>query len=148
MTTLAVMVFLTLTAIAVLHVVWSFGVYWPAGNERDLTSLVVGQNGRARMPGPAECLLAAAAIFAAAVVALALNRLVSVPGPSGLVILIGALVTAVFAVRGVAAYVPAWRVRFSEEPFATMDRNWYGPLCLLLAIAFLFILIDRVMSSP
>ena len=144
MTTLAVMVFLLLAVIAALHAAWGFGLRWPAEDERDLVALVVGATGRTRMPAMVECLAAAAAILGAGLVALAAAGLVAVPISPVLLAAIAALVAAVFAVRGLAAYLPAWRRRFAQEPFATLDRSWFGPLCLLLALAFAFLAIGRM----
>jgi Protein of unknown function (DUF3995) len=144
MTTIAVIVFMSLTAIAIFHAAWGCGVRWPAQDERDLVALVVGATGRTRMPPPLECWAAAAAIFAAGLVALAVSNIVAVPAPPRLVTLAGLGVTAVFALRGIAAYLPVWRQRFSQEPFATMDRSWYGPLCLLFALAFAMLIVKRI----
>jgi hypothetical protein len=146
MTVIAVAIFLLLTAIAALHAAWGFGLRWPAREERSLVALVIGATGQTRMPGLAQCLLAAAAIFAAGVVALLLAGVARVPLPPGFVTLIGVLVFFVFAGRCIAAYIPAWRRRFAQEPFASMDRTWYGPLCLLLAIGFFAITIGRVVN--
>jgi hypothetical protein len=139
MTTIAVIMFLALAAIAMLHAAWGFGVRWPAEDERDLVALVVGRTGRTRMPAPSACWRAAAAIFVA--------DLVVLPGPPILVTGAAALVAAVFAGRGIAAYLPAWRRRFSQEPFATLDQSWYGPLCLLFALAFALLVMKRMLIS-
>jgi hypothetical protein len=147
MRTIAVMVFLALAAIAMLHAAWGFGVRWPAEDERDLVALVVGRTGRTRMPAPSACWRAAAAIFVAGLVALAVADLVAVPGPPTVVTAAAALVATVFAGRGIAAYLPAWRRRFSQEPFATLDQSWYGPLCLLFALAFALLVMQRVLIS-
>jgi hypothetical protein len=135
MTTIAIAAFLILAFIAALHVAWGFGVRFPARDERSLVALVIGATGKTKMPSLAECLAAAAAIFAAGLVALAVGGILPVPAPRFLVTLAGAGVTAVFAGRGIAAYVPAWRSRFRQQPFASMDRSYYGPLCLVLAVA-------------
>jgi hypothetical protein len=144
MTLMAVLVFLTLTAIAAAHVAWGFGASFPAGNRNDLFHLVIGATGRAKMPDLFQCLAAAAAIFLSGAAALLVAGLVTLPLPSWSVTTLGVIVTLVFAGRGVAAYTPVWRRRFSKEPFATMDRSWYGPLCLLLAACFAALLIPRV----
>jgi Protein of unknown function (DUF3995) len=144
MTTVAAIMFVALALIAVMHAAWGFGVRWPAQDERDLVALVVGRTGRARMPTRSECLGAAAAIFAAGVVALAAADLIILPLPAIVVTAAAIFATAVFAGRGVAAYLPAWRRRFAQEPFATLDRNWYAPLCLLFALAFAVLVIQRV----
>src|SRR6266852_763664 len=107
MITIAVIIVLTLAAIAALHIAWGFGVRWPAQDERDLVALVIGQTGRTRMPTRFECLGAAAAVFIAGFVALAAADIVSPPGPPMLVTVAAALLTAIFAGRGIAAYLPA-----------------------------------------
>ena len=56
--------------------------------------------------------------------------------------LAGAVATLVFAGRGIAGYVPVWRARFPREPFATYDRRYYSPLCLILAAAFAALLFN------
>jgi hypothetical protein len=146
MTLMAILVFLTLMTIAALHVAWGFGMTFPAANRDDLFHLVVGATRQTEMPTLPQCLAAAAAIFSAGAVALLVADLVKLPLPSWVVTALGALVTLVFAGRGVAAYTPAWRRRFAKQPFASMDQSWYGPLCLLLAACFATLLIKRVMT--
>jgi len=146
MITIALILFVALAMIAACHVAWGLGACWPAPDERALVALVVGQTGRTRMPGTSECLRASAAIFSAGVVALAVADLVWIPAPASLVTAAGALVAIVFAGRGAAAYHPAWRRRFSQEPFATLDTSWYGPLCLLFAASFAVLVIKRMVS--
>lgn len=136
MTFIALAVFAILAAIAALHAAWGFGLRFPARDERGLVALVVGATGQNRMPEPIQCLSAAAAILAAGLVALFLADIETAPVPAEAVTLAGALTTAVFAGRGLAAFVPAWRRRFSQQPFARLDRACYGPLCLALAAAF------------
>ena len=144
MISLAVVLFLALAAIAAVHVAWGLGMRWPAESERDLVALVIGRTGQTRMPSPVECFAASALIACAGVVALAVVDLVHVPGPRSLATAAGAIATLVFAGRGLAAYLPAWRRRFAQEPFAAMDQSWYGPLCLLFAVAFGLLLAMRL----
>ena len=61
--------------------------------------------------------------------------------PRWLTLLAGATIAAVFLGRGIAGYTSAWRRRFPEEPFATYDRSYYSPLCLVLGAGYLLILI-------
>jgi hypothetical protein len=143
---MAILVFLTLTAIAALHVAWGLGMTFPAANRDDLFHLVVGATRQTELPSLPQCLAAATAIFLSGATALLVADLVKLPAPSWMVTTLGVLVTLVFAGRGVAAYTPAWRRRFAKQPFATMDQSWYGPLCLLLAVCFATLLINRVMT--
>jgi len=141
MTLLAALVFVVLSAIALMHALWGVGLRWPARDERTLVALVIGATGRSRMPSLPQCLLAAAAIFAAGLVALALAGLLLVRTPGILLVPAGVAATLVFLGRGLAAYLPAWRRRFAQQPFASLDTGCYGPLCLLLALAFAILLI-------
>ncbi|MDR3464946.1 MAG: DUF3995 domain-containing protein [Xanthobacteraceae bacterium] len=122
-----------LAAIAALHVAWGFGAVWPCVGEAALVTVVVGYRSE-RMPPPVQCFIAAGAILAAAVVIALLAGLVRSPLPSSLVVLLGLGATMVFAGRGVAGYVPAWRARFPRQPFARLDRSVYSPLCLVIAL--------------
>lgn len=143
MTMLAVLMFIGLAAIAGLHVAWGFGMRWPVSDEQDLVALVVGRRGQTWMPTLAQCLLAAAAILAAGLLALLMANIIRLPMPPALVTLAGAGAMLVFLGRGVAAYTTTWRDAFSQEPFATMDRMWYAPLCFLFAAGFALLLAAR-----
>jgi hypothetical protein len=146
MTLMAILVFLTLAGIAAFHVAWGFGAAFPAANRDDLFHLVIGARGRVEMPSLMRCLAAATAIFLAGTVALLVADLVRLPLPPSWVTALGALVTLVFAGRGIAPYTALWRRYFPREPFASLDQSWYGPLCLLLAVCFATLLIKRVMT--
>jgi hypothetical protein len=146
MISIALIIFFSLTMIAALHVAWGLGAHWPAPDERALVSLVVGRTGTTRMPTSFACLRAAAAIFLAGFAAIVVVDLVQIPVSSPVITAAGALVAAVFALRGVAAYLPVWRRAFAQEPFATLDRDWYGPFCLLLALAFALLVLKRVVA--
>jgi hypothetical protein len=136
MSLLGVIVFLLLLAIAALHLAWGLGVRFPARGERELVALVIGATGTTKMPSAVQCAAAAAAIFAAGLVALALAGFIRIPVPTGIIGAAGLIAVFVFAGRGIAGYVPAWRRRFSQEPFATLDQRVYSPLCFVLASAF------------
>jgi hypothetical protein len=146
MSALAVATFIVLTAIAALHVLWGLGLRWPARDEAGLVAMVVGATGRTRMPTLPMCIAAAAAIFIAGLVPLALANILPVAVPPVVLTAIGVFTTAVFGLRGCAAYSSGWRRRFSQQPFANLDRNWYGPLCLVLAAIMMLLVIRRVLG--
>jgi uncharacterized protein DUF3995 len=134
-----------LAGIAALHAAWGFGLRWPRRDETELAALVVGYD-RDRMPAPLQCFVAAGAIFAAAVVVALLTGLVRLPIAPWLVTLLGLGVTAVFAGRGVAGYLSRWRARFPRQPFATLDRRVYSPLCLIIAATCAILLVTHMRS--
>src|ERR1700710_2787628 len=132
-------IFIVLTAIPAIHVAWGFGVRWPRKTEAELVTTVIGHK-RDIMPSPSQCYIAALAIFIPGAIALMLAGLVQTALPPWLVGLAGAGAAAVFAGRGIAGYVPAWRARHPREPFASLDRHYYSPLCLLLAAGLVVLL--------
>ncbi|SIN79364.1 DUF3995 domain-containing protein [Vannielia litorea] len=120
-----------LVVLAALHLMWALGRWFPLGDERALARAVLGARGVEAMPGAVACaLVVVALIFAAAWVWLPVHP-VTVLGL--------AVLTAVFLARGAAAYVAAWRRLVPEEPFATLDRRIYGPLCLGIGAGFLIL---------
>ena len=129
MTALAVILGTTLAALAALHLLWAIGVWTPIRDEAALARAVLGTPSVTRMPGPVSCALVAVALAFAAI----LPFRPGFPFREGLM----PLIAAVFGLRGIAAYVPAWRKLTPEEPFATLDRKAYGPLCLTLGIGYL-----------
>jgi hypothetical protein len=134
-------IFIMLTAIAAMHVAWGVGVRWPRRSEVELVTTVIGHR-RDTMPPPSHCYLAALAIFIPGAIALMLAGLVQTALPPWLVALAGAAAALVFAGRGIAGYMPAWRARHPCEPFASLDRHYYSPLCLMLAAGLAVLLIN------
>lgn len=129
MTWLAVLISALLFVPAALHLLWAIGAWVPIRDEVALARATVGAPGITQMPGPIPCAL----VFIALSFAAALPHLTTFP----LRPLLLPAIAAVFLLRGVATYLPAWRQLVPEEPFATLDQRYYGPLCLLLGASFL-----------
>lgn len=129
MTLLVILISIPLTAIAVIHAFWGFGIWVPVRNEETLARAAVGAQGVTRMPGPIPCFLVVAGLLAV-VVALWLP-----PGLVRSVVLWPA--AAVFLGRGVIAYSRFWRKMTPVEPFATYDLWYYGPLSLAVGAGLL-----------
>jgi hypothetical protein len=142
MSFIAFAIFLFLTAVAGLHVLWGTGVRWPGKTDAELVSKVVGSKS-GKMPTPNQCYLAALAIYIPGTIALMLAGLIDASVTASTIPLAGSAAALVFLGRGIAGYVPAWREQFPREPFATLDRRYYSPLCLLIAAGFLILLINR-----
>ncbi|WP_284162760.1 DUF3995 domain-containing protein [Frigidibacter sp. SD6-1] len=113
-----------LSILAGLHLVWAIGWWFPFGDEGRLARAVVGARGIERMPGAIACSLVVVALLGVASVIWWPDTILRTAAlwASG----------AVFLLRGVAAYVAAFRRLVPEEPFATLDRRCYAPLCLVL----------------
>ncbi|HEX4296553.1 MAG TPA: DUF3995 domain-containing protein [Devosia sp.] len=134
--------FLPLLAAALAHLLWSLGSTWPIRNEQLLVQTVVGTPGATRMPNRLVIFVVALLILAAGLVALSISDHDS----GGLLwTLIGAVLAIVFLGRGLAGYTPGWRARHSGEPFATLDRKTYSPLCLWVGVGFVLLVAMRLM---
>lgn len=134
---IAVELALLLGAIAGLHAYWGWGRLWPAASEAELVATVIGDARAKRMPSPSLCLLVALAIAVTAIrpLLLACRTGSAVPLRLG-----GFAIMAVFLLRGVGGFLPAWRRLHPREPFASYDRRYYSPLCLLIAAGYAVLL--------
>lgn len=117
-----------LGALALLHILWGIGFWWPIRDEDRLVAAVIGLRGATRMPGPIPCSLVAVGFLAA---------LIWLWLPPGTLRQAGlALAATAFGIRGFVPWRPGWRMMTAREPFATLDRRAYGPLALVLAAGF------------
>lgn len=138
----AIALALLLTVIAGLHAYWGRGGLWPATNEQELIATVIGNAGARRMPSPGLCLLVALAIAVTAIWPLLLAHMAGAATLRPLLKFGGFAIMAVFLLRGVVGFLPAWRRLHSREPFASYDRRYYSPLCLLIAAGYAVLLLQ------
>jgi len=139
---IAIVLALLLAIIAGLHAYWGRGGLWPAANEGELIATVIGNAGAKRMPSPGLCLLVALAITLTAIWPLLLAQMSGMAAMRPFLLLGGFAILAVFLLRGVAGYLPAWRRLHPREPFASYDRRYYSPLCLLIAAGYAVLLLQ------
>jgi len=138
---LAFLIFIALTIVAALHAYWAFGGRWPGHDELSLARMVVGSRGITKMPGRRLTLIVALLIFVAGLIALAQASILPalLPPLFQQAAIVGLAI--VFLVRGIASFTPQFRRMQTEEPFATLDRNVYAPLCLALGAGFIALLL-------
>lgn len=135
-TILSMGLFFLLAMIAALHVYWAFGGLWPASTEQDLVNTVIGAPSLNSMPARNPALFVAALIFSSALVGLVAGGALSfVPRALSRAGALG--VGLIFLARGFAglgglSIFRTWVV----EPFATLNVQFYSPLCLLIGMAF------------
>ena len=141
-TIVSVLTFLPLMVVALAHFFWALGTTWPIRSEQLLAQTVVGRAGITRMPNKFLTLLVALALFAVAIVAMGLAD----HDDGGLFrTILGAILAVVFIARGVLGYSAGWRARFPTEPFASLDRKNYSPLCLWIGAGFLILVLMRLL---
>lgn len=117
--------------LAVIHILWAIGYWWPIRNEELLVRAVVGYKGATRMPGPIPCALVAVALIFAANFPWFPPVMMRSPGLWACAV--------VFLLRGGLTYTRFWRSLTPQQPYATLDRTRYGPLCLLLGVGYLIL---------
>lgn len=140
MTLVAALVALVLVLLAGLHAYWGLGGVWPGTDQKSCARAIAGFKGIDRMPSPPAAFGVAAALAVAALIALALAGIVTLPLPAALIWLGGLGAALVFLGRGIAGFTPAWRRITPEMPFARNDRLYFSPLCLLIGAGFTLLL--------
>ena len=136
----AALIFVLLLAVSIAHFSWSVGGTWPIRDPVLLAKTVVGRPGVTRVPKLAA-LVIAIVVLAIGVFALALA---DHSAGDWWLTAIGVLLAIAFLGRGAVGYTAGWRARYSEEPFATLDRRNYSPLCLIIGAGFLILVIMRL----
>lgn len=129
---IASLVFIPLLAIAMAHVIWAFGGTWPVQDRKTLARTIIGVKDAGDMPPRPVTALVALGAFAAGIWALSLTD----PAENTVLTLGGAVLALVFLGRGIAGYTRRWRALTPEEPFASLDRKIYAPLCLFIGVGF------------
>lgn len=128
---LAFILFAVLFGLSLLHFQWGRGSHWPLASEEALARSAVG-DGRRRMPGPIACFAVAALLLAVGVWPLvSLGHATEVWAQR-----ISVVIAGVFVARGVGGFTPRWRQFFYDEPFATLDKRYYSPFCIVLGLGF------------
>ncbi|MEL6472996.1 MAG: DUF3995 domain-containing protein [Pseudomonadota bacterium] len=136
MNLLACCLALVLAGIGLIHMAWAAGSNWPCASEQSLARTVVGSRNIERMPPRFASFVVALCLIGAAAWALALRDLVPVRIPRELLALGGAALVFVFGMRGLLGILPAFERVAPEQPFVRLNRLYYSPLCILIAIVF------------
>lgn len=126
-----------LLVIAVVHALWGAKIWWPITDETALARTVVGQTGIEKMPSGLSCFLVAGALGVGALAPWAALNFLPLPEQAGVFgRYLAAAFAAVFLLRGLAGYSGPFSRHFSEEPFRSLDRRFYSPLCLAFGAGF------------
>ncbi|KCZ94192.1 DUF3995 domain-containing protein [Hyphomonas johnsonii] len=135
--TLSLFLAALLAVIGLVHLAWAFGSTFPYANEQALARAVVGRRGITRMPSMAASAFVAACLLGAAVWALMLGRVVVLPVSTWLLLPGGLALSGIFLFRGIIGVMPAFERALPEQPFLSLNRRIYSPLCVLIGIGFL-----------
>ncbi len=140
MTLVSILIFVVLGATAILHILWGFGMTWPARDGQGLSDMVVGTKGATIMPGLLLTLAVAVGIAAAGAIALWGGGVIALPLPTWMRTTSLAVLAAIFLLRGIATYLPFSPLANTVEPFRTLDMRYYAPLILATGLGYLVLL--------
>jgi len=125
-----------LLMVAALHFYWAVGGFWPGHDEASLTRTVIGATNMSTMPPRWLTIAVSLCIFAAALFPLMWSELMPDLLPGSLLGLGMWVLVLVFIGRGIAGYLPFFHKSNAAEPFATLNRKYFSPLCLMLGASF------------
>ena len=132
----AIILCVVLSILGLIHLMWSLGLTWPCKDEKTLARTVVGARGIEKMPPRWASFVVSLCLFAAAYLALGLRNLGPVHIPQPLAFLGGLGAAAVFGSRGIFGIMPAFEKMAPEQPFLSLNRRIYSPLCFLIGVTF------------
>ncbi len=138
---IASLVFVPLLSISLVHFVWALGFNYPVRDEKALARTVAGFKGIEKMPNRFLSALIGFATLFAGIWVLAMAD----PKESLILTLGGAILVLVFLGRGIIGYTKRWAELTPEEPFRTLDKKIYSPLCIFIGSGILFLVIWRLL---
>ncbi len=136
---LAVFVFFILFVISLIHIYWSFGGLWPARDGLSLSRMVIGVE-RATPPHGFVTLVVAGIIFFAGYLPMAWVEVFPLPVSQTVLYIMMVLNGLVFLLRGLVTYTPLMKKYSIVEPFTSLNKKYYSPLCLFVGVSVFIIL--------
>ncbi|MEP3245281.1 MAG: DUF3995 domain-containing protein [Sneathiella sp.] len=136
---IGIFIFVSLTIASLLHVAWAFGIVWPAKDEQALIRTVIGHPDVKKMPGTILTLAVAAGIAIAGLSGLWGGDILMLPLSEWMEDIVLFCLAGVFGLRGLSSYLMEGPLGKRIEPFATLDRRFFAPLCLVLSAGFVIL---------
>lgn len=131
---IAWLLFFILALVAALHFLWASGSTWPVANRDEFVRSFIGSDSPNAMPGALLTSVVACLILVASVVPLWRANIVSLPLPEWALTIGMWALFGIFLLRGLSTYALPMLSR--TEPFRRLDRHYYAPLCLIIAVGF------------
>lgn len=129
-----------LSAAALLYLLWAAGLTFPFANEQTLARSIIGRRGITRVPSRRAFLYMSTLLLAAAFAAFLMGGFSEqVPRAKPFLAPVGLLLTLVFLGRGIVGVLPAFERAAPEQPYLSLNRRIYSPLCALVGAGFLFL---------
>ncbi len=121
--------------LAVLHIYWAFGGYWPERTEEGLARTIVGGPPGMRMPSPLVCLGVALVLIGAAWVVLAANDLVESIASPAVCRVLALMGGVILLLRGLGGFFEVrFRPRIRGSRYERLNTILYSPLSVVLSL--------------
>lgn len=131
---------MSLAAAGLLYWLWAAGLTFPFPNEQALARSIIGRRGITRVPSRRTFLYLGTLLFVSAAAAYLMGNFSEVvPRAKPFLVPVGLFLSAVFLGRGIAGVLPAFERAAPEQPYLSLNRRIYSPLCGLAGIGFLFL---------
>ncbi len=131
---------LVLAAAGLFYLLWAAGLTFPFANEQSLARSLIGRRGITRLPSRTAFVYLGVLLIAAAMAAFLLGGFSeAVPQSKPFLAPVGLLLALVFLGRGVAGVLPAFERAAPEQPYLSLNRRIYSPLCFFAGLGFLFL---------
>ncbi|MFN4185893.1 MAG: DUF3995 domain-containing protein [Hyphomonas sp.] len=129
---------IVLGCLGLIHLIWAAGMSFPFPNEQSLARSIVGRRGITRLPSRAAvALLGILLLCGAGAAAIMGHYASSMTALKFLLVPVGLFLSAVFLLRGLVGVLPAFERAAPEQPYLSLNRRVYSPLCALIGAGFL-----------
>lgn len=135
----ALVVTTVLAVLAALHFYWAVGGRWPGHDDKSMVERVVGRTTGMKAPGFWPAFFVTIALLTSAALVAVTGGLLPQPNLpwSAAIVALGFWVSgAVFALRGVAGFIPGVFAYAEGTPFMQLNQWFYSPLCLAIAAGY------------
>jgi Protein of unknown function (DUF3995) len=138
---------LILLGLAMVHLYWGIGGYWPGTDEASLVEHVVGRTPGMRAPTLLACVIVAVCLAGVAGFVIVKGLVGPLSPAFAMLVKVGLYAAAlVFILRGAAGYLPGIFDYARGTPFYSLNMSLYSPLCLAIGVALIVLNQMRISS--
>ncbi len=138
---IALITFICVLFLAVIHIYWGLGGNWPAKSRTELLDIVVGSG--ESFPSAFACYVIALALVSAGIIALISVRFISLPMLEPYISWGLAVISFVLGMRGIIGYLPSFE-KIATDRFNYYNKRFYNPLCIILSICYLILYLNKI----
>jgi Protein of unknown function (DUF3995) len=145
--TLDLLIIVLLLTIALLHLYWGLGGFWPGHDEASLVDMVIGAPAGTPIPPLWACVVVVICLLIPVVCVVRFRFWGGAKLPTWIEWLLHAALwtsALVFLARGASTYVSPLLEATKGTAFYELDRAIYAPICLFLGAALIGLWLKRV----